>query len=829
VGALLEGAGRLLDGSALEAVRKGLIAQGLDVASPAQCQSDLETWQRSWPDLLLPAQQGASERRRLCVGLTLWAATLPDASAGGFGDPELVDEDAVAARRAALEESHADVAMDEDEMPPPEPDEFCPPLNAVKVVACLGAEVVSKAAEEAGGALPAGEDFAAALEQFRKALEAVAPTYVEAEVKAAAADSENGAEGARSNGPTPSITTVTEDAAVEVVSLLDEQRRGCIYCALYIDAEAAFDAATEAYTFAEGGTARTSEELLEYYLELCKGEPLLRALIAPFSPRDPNRVASLRELLARLPPQVVVIEADRAAEGVDEVDCFGEAADRGCGVGYLHDVRLQALGLASQYGRCNWLFAQTHGVYDFGASPEYAPAMASYLDVALALPESGRRFLLPKTGSVEELTGLLSPVDGYLRWLFLSAYGQSHSKDKSKNLTLAQFKEGLRKLDYEGDDAQIEAVFSFLDFTNNGSISEKELGVLEYVNGPASLQDLDDLRIWLCEWQTQKKRRHAKSGAAAALEDESVSPFSELYARMDRNGSGMVSFGEFKKALKKVKYPGTAGNDGRLHELFMCLDTKHDGTISKQEFYRLNILSAKYQLQRVGFVRDFLRERFGSSKASFKALDEDRSGSLSAEEWMKKMGNQHGYSATEDMKACFHFIDKDGSMVLTSKEFDFLGNFNENLFFQDVRALRKHLGEKFGSIEAAYDAFEQRRGPNTSAPEGGSGSHRGGKGIEPKDFLTACRLAGFKATHDPRLLFNFLDASHTGRLQRSEFYLLEKLDAIEELEQSSEIMHEAIASLKAFALKDAPSKPGCGEEHWITLHQELRAVTHDDF
>ena len=77
-------------------------------------------------------------------------------------------------------------------------------------------------------------------------------------------------------------------------------QRGSIYCALHFDADAAFDASAGSYCFAAGGQVRTQSELVDYYVSLCSSEPLLRCLVAPFSPRDDTR-AEDPETLNSLP------------------------------------------------------------------------------------------------------------------------------------------------------------------------------------------------------------------------------------------------------------------------------------------------------------------------------------------------------------------------------------------------------------------------------------------------------------------------------------------------------------------------------------------------
>ena len=85
-----------------------------------QCQKDLETWQKRWPQLCFPVR--STGRRRLFIGLNVWAATLSEAQGLLAERPEYVDEAAEEARRAALEELNLE-EIDQDELPEPEPHE----------------------------------------------------------------------------------------------------------------------------------------------------------------------------------------------------------------------------------------------------------------------------------------------------------------------------------------------------------------------------------------------------------------------------------------------------------------------------------------------------------------------------------------------------------------------------------------------------------------------------------------------------------------------------------------------------------------------------------
>merc|ERR1712241_605281 len=139
--------------------------------------------------------------------------------------------------------------------------------------------------------------------------------------------------------------------------------------------------------------------------------------------------------------------------------------------------------------------------------------------------------------------------------------------------------------------------------------------------------------------------------------------------QMDSSASGMATFAAFKRTLRKMKHPAAiSSSSGRIQEIFMSLDLSLSGVIDERQLWCLSLFSARHQLARTRQVRDFLQERFGSLKAAFKAMDEERCGTLSGTEWTKKMIHEHGFGSPEDLQACFRFIDKDGGRQFTSRE-----------------------------------------------------------------------------------------------------------------------------------------------------------------
>ncbi|CAE7198884.1 Nsun2, partial [Symbiodinium sp. KB8] len=398
-----------------------------------------------------------------------------------------------------------------------------------------------------------------------------------------------------------------------IVLLQEEQQQSSVYISVHLDADAAYDAEGDVYSFAEG-TKMDQGQLIDYYATLCEGEPLLKCLIAPFSSRDPKLSTGLQALRSKLPEQVAIVDEAFAADALpipaqeeeeEEEDSTPQEASERDGVGRLRDSRLSVLGLATQ--RIRLLKAQNghHGlctkelgrdtVLDFGASEEMLSSVGPLMDYLLVTPDRSRRLLLP-TREEQELQTALAPLGDRIRAICLTAYRAKKSTDKrktSKDLKKAQFCEGLRRLGYKYVDEYAAQIFDFVDQSSNDSISPTELRLLELVDGAGSLEDLDRLRIWLCEWKARRARHAKEKMEALRLEREErgeegeteehaaqvaeaeaearESPLAELWQYMDRDGSGEASFAEFRRALRKAKHPaGLNPNKGPALELFMC-------------------------------------------------------------------------------------------------------------------------------------------------------------------------------------------------------------------------------------------------------------------
>lgn len=494
------------------------------------------------------------------------------------------------------------------------------------------------------------------------------------------------------------------------------------------------------------------------------------------------------------------------------------------GTGFLRDcIGLHPLGIAATYEHFSWAFSAKPGLYNL--SEQDFPCILPFVDVSLALPETKRMFLLPRLDP-EGLQAALEPVKIRLGAIMQQMYRNGEVTDHDampKGISLTEWMAGLEKLGYQGFEENGEALFHFLDRGNNNVISENEISVLETVDGPASLKEVDNLRIFLV---SNLEKLAGKTAEEAQIE----SPIKLLWKHMDRNGSGSTSFAEFKKVLEKMKF-----ESDRILQLFMCLDLKNNGVIDEGEWTLLGVLSSNFQLERVDRIRDFIMDNFGSMPKAYKVMDKNKSGALSADEWKEVMEGEYEYEDLDDVQATFAFLDKDCSNVISSREFQFLAHFNRDDFMNEIRKFAEHLVQKYESIELAFDDFEAngsraKSRPTTAGQPPGTGESRRSEFtsyLEPKDFIEGYKRSGFSGAYDPRCIFNFLDCSRNIHVSRLEFRLLEQLDAVEKMNASAKFMTHAIATLKHWAVENYPGDHD--KDSWARTYAAiLEAARHDD-
>lgn len=160
-----------------------------------------------------------------------------------------------------------------------------------------------------------------------------------------------------------------------------------------------------------------------------------------------------------------------------------------------------------------------------------------------------------------DLTKAFHEIDG-------SVEGGSFANDQ---VTLKEFEGGLEKLGckkFAGPDEKesIAAVFRFLDPTGEGTISKGEWGVLELL--------YREIRLSISEfvWFLQRT-------VGGGLE--------QWWGALDHDGSGEISFKEWKSACKKL------GFYGATKQIFKYMDKDDQSSVSFEEFRELEAFSSR--------------------------------------------------------------------------------------------------------------------------------------------------------------------------------------------------------------------------------------------
>eukprot|EP00931_Biecheleriopsis_adriatica_P100531 TRINITY_DN7581_c0_g1_i2.p1 TRINITY_DN7581_c0_g1~~TRINITY_DN7581_c0_g1_i2.p1 ORF type:complete len:1698 (-),score=359.25 TRINITY_DN7581_c0_g1_i2:105-5198(-) len=129
-------------------------------------------------------------------------------------------------------------------------------------------------------------------------------------------------------------------------------------------------------------------------------------------------------------------------------------------------------------------------------------------------------------------------------------------------------------------------------------------------------------------------------------------------------GNGVITLSEFKEGVDDLNCHKFDGPDKveRMTTVFRYLDPSGEGQVSPVEWQVLDQIYLEIQLSIKEFV-EFCVRTFGSDLAdAWKALDEDGSGEIDADEWVETLQSQGFFGLAEPI---FSYLDKDdtGSVV----------------------------------------------------------------------------------------------------------------------------------------------------------------------
>ncbi len=136
----------------------------------------------------------------------------------------------------------------------------------------------------------------------------------------------------------------------------------------------------------------------------------------------------------------------------------------------------------------------------------------------------------------------------------------------------------------------------------------------------------------------------------------------QLFARIDANGDGQISPDEMNAFRQNL--PGASESDSaKKQNLFNKIDTNGDGSISKDEWAAHRAQKAKTRAallqvqEQSGGVQGKHKHhgpsgaRASNPAANFNALDTNKDGTVSAEEWAAAFGNTGGTTLSSDVQS----------------------------------------------------------------------------------------------------------------------------------------------------------------------------------
>lgn len=581
-------------------------------------------------------------------------------------------------------------------------------------------------------------------------------------------------------GPTKLNETVAAaaESCAKVCQELGEGAVGFVLLCDYSTAHRLDDYGEEELVFeVEEGSTLQFAELQTFYAELAKASNgYLKLVTDPMHhPRSDEELLEVRNLAFEFQSLGFGIAADMP--GAPEERAFVEGIATVCKLS-TGAASLFASGCPpSPYG----VFRIPGGgggeaAADGGGEGDYG-ILCKHVDAALAFPTvtpEFRNFLFfpfvePEP---EEQTDRVPdcPAQARLRELFTGTYVRMRGLGDGgpDGLTLEDWLTGLAKVGWRSPSRTLateEVLYRVLDLNMNGVISCQELLTLEDcgTSGRSMSDDLDHLRRWLMQ-------RYPEDHA----------PLATAFGDIDNSGNGKVSFFEFSSKMQEWGYESPS-----VREVFMCLDLKRTGVIDWEEFSMLHLLGAFYNIERVERCKEWLIGNFGDLMKAYKALDANRSGSLSLGEWSHAV-RELGYEQTaglEDVQEAFFVLDRDGSGILNPREFQELGKYDKRHIRKLVIDFGKQVLRRYGGPDKAFNAFDKNKNGELSCAE----------------FKQMHKELKLESKDDPGLIFNFLDASHGGVVAPGEFAMLTRFQRHTEVLEAREALDHAIIDLKRFA------------------------------
>eukprot|EP00746_Dinoflagellata_sp_MGD_P165407 gnl/MRDRNA2_/MRDRNA2_94657_c0_seq1.p1 gnl/MRDRNA2_/MRDRNA2_94657_c0~~gnl/MRDRNA2_/MRDRNA2_94657_c0_seq1.p1 ORF type:complete len:1522 (+),score=530.41 gnl/MRDRNA2_/MRDRNA2_94657_c0_seq1:147-4712(+) len=229
-----------------------------------------------------------------------------------------------------------------------------------------------------------------------------------------------------------------------------------------------------------------------------------------------------------------------------------------------------------------------------------------------------------------------------------AAFDAFDKAPKDGKISPEEFKEGCKQLEPPVSEKDAIPLFAELDKNGNKEIDPEEF--YEAMGGCATCGD--KFGVPLPEFQERLKQRHGTPKAA--------------YDAFDKDPKGKLSPEEFNELCADLKPPIPPEEAGPL---FKQIDTAPtNGEISPEEFFGAVGGPEKYGLT-VPEFKARAKRKHGTPKKAFDAMDADKDGQISPEEFEEGCKNLEPPVSPEEAKPLFNALDKDSSDGIDPEEF----------------------------------------------------------------------------------------------------------------------------------------------------------------
>lgn len=219
---------------------------------------------------------------------------------------------------------------------------------------------------------------------------------------------------------------------------------------------------------------------------------------------------------------------------------------------------------------------------------------------------------------------------------------------KDGKISPEEFKEGCKHLEPPISEKDAVPLFAEIDTNGDKGIDPEEF--YEAVGGCATCAD--KFGVPMPEFVERLKQKHGTPKAA--------------YDAFDKDPKGKLSPEEFNELCAGLEPPISPEDAGPLFKELDSAPT--NGEISPEEFYAKVGGPEKYGIT-VPEFKARAKRKHGTPKKAFDAMDKDKDGQISPEEFEEGCKNLQPPVSPEEAKPLFNAIDKDDSDGISPEEF----------------------------------------------------------------------------------------------------------------------------------------------------------------